>query len=140
VLVEGPSRTYRTRLSLRIAVGLAAAFWAGMALVLVRAPGSPLSAALGAAGFAAFFVASLVVYERWSITVTRDGIVASSPLRRKPVRFDEILEIVVRDGLGGRAYAVVTRRGLVRFTSLFARHAELFEMLLERSDLSPRRA
>lgn len=135
-----PARTYRTRLSLRIAVALAAAFWAGMAVMLVRAPGSPVSAVLGAAAFAAFFVASFVLYERSSITVTREGIVAASPLRRRPVAFDEILEIVVRDGLVGRVYGVVTRRGLVQFTSLFARHRELFETLLERSDLAPRHA
>jgi hypothetical protein len=67
--------------------------------------------------------------------VTPDGIVAATALRRRPVRFEEILEIVVQDGLGGRVYAVLTRRGLVRFTSLFARHAELFETLLERAGL-----
>ncbi len=134
------ARTYRMRLSLRVAVALAAAFWAAVAVALLRAPGAPAAAVLGAAAFAAFFVASSVVYGRSSITVTRDGIVAASPLRRRPVAFDEILEIIVRDGLGGRVYAVFTRRGLVQFTSLFARHRELFETLLERSALSPRHA
>jgi hypothetical protein len=134
------ARTYRTRLSLRLAVALAAAFWAGMLTVLVRAPGTPASAVVGAAGFALFFVASYVLYARSSITVTPDGIVAASPLRRRPVPFDEIVEIVVRDGLGGRVYAVFTRRGLVQFTSLFGRHRELFETLLERSSLAPRHA
>jgi hypothetical protein len=133
-----PARTYRTRLSLRIAVALAAAFWAGMAVLLARA-GSPPAAVLGAAGFAAFFAASLLVYERSSITVTGDGIVAASPLRRTLVPFAEILQIVVRDGPGGRAYAILTRRGLFRFTSLFGRHRELFELLLDRSELAPRR-
>ena len=135
-----PRRTYRTRLPLRVAVALAAAFWAGMALALLRLPAPPVPAVLGAAAFAAFFVACFVLYARSSITVTEHGIVAASPLRRRPVPFDEILEIVVRDGLGGRVYAVFTRRGLVQFTSLFARHRELFETLRERSDLSPRRA
>jgi hypothetical protein len=138
---QGPRiRTYRTRRSLRIAVGLAAAFWAGMLVALLRSPGSTGSAVIGAAAFACFFVASSVLYARSSITVTGDGIVAASPLRRRPVPFDDILEIVVRDGLGGRVYAVFTRRGLVQFTSLFARHVELFETLLERSGLAPRRA
>lgn len=133
-------RTYRTRLSLRLAVAFAAAFWAAMALALARAPGAAPGAILGAAAFAAFFVASWIGYQRSSITITPRGIVASSPLRRQPVPFDDILRIVVRDGLGGRVYAVFTRRGLVQFTSLFGRHRELFELLLERSELSAQRA
>jgi hypothetical protein len=131
------ARTYRTRLSLRLAVALAAAFWAGMVVALLRLPGSAPGAVLGSAAFAAFFIASWIGYQRSWIAVTADGIVASSPLRRKPVPFDDILRIVVRDGLGGRVYAVFTRRGLVHFTSLFARHRELFETLLRRSALTP---
>ncbi len=133
-----PVRTYRTRLSLRIAVALAAVFWAGMLVAVLRGPGGGAAAAFAAGGFSAFFIASFVLYARSSITVTRDGIVAASPLRRRPVAYDDILQIVVRDGLGGRVYAVFTRRGLVQFTSLFGRHRELFETLLERSDLAPR--
>jgi hypothetical protein len=131
-------RTYRTRLSLRVAVALAAVFWAGMLVAVIRLPGGGASAAFAAGGFTAFFVASYVLYARSSITVTRDGIVAASPLRRRPVPYADILEIVVRDGLGGRVYAVFTRRGIVQFTSLFGRHRELFETLLERSELAPR--
>ncbi len=135
-----PFRTYRTRLSLRIAVALAAVFWAGMLVAVLRAPGSGAGAgaAFAAGGFTAFFLACYVLYQRSSITVTREGIVAASPLRRRPVAYDDILQIVVRDGLGGRVYAVFTRRGVVQFTSLFGRHRELFETLLERSDLAPR--
>jgi hypothetical protein len=133
-----PARTYRTRLSLRVAVAFAGAFWLAMAIVLAQAPGTPATAVAGAAAFAAFFATASVLYARSSITVTPEGIIAASPLRRRPVAFDDILRIVVRDGLGGRVYAVFTRRGLVQFTSLFARHRELFETLLERSELSPR--
>jgi len=53
----------------------------------------------------------------------------------RPVPFAEIEQIVVQDGLAGRAYAVVTRRGLIRFNCLFDHHRELFETLLERSGL-----
>lgn len=134
------ARTYRTRLALRVAVGLAALFWAGMLAAVLRAPVVDARAAIGAAGFAAFFAAFSVVYARSSITVTGEGVVAASPLRRRPVRFDEIVRIVVNDGLGGRVYAVFTRRGIFHFTSLFERHAELFELLLERSGLRPQPA
>jgi hypothetical protein len=135
-----PARTYRTRRSLRVAVALAAAFWAAMAAVLAAAPGTSSAAVAGAAALSAFFTAAWVVYARSSVTVTEDGLVAASPLRRRRVPFEDVLRIVVRDGLGGRVYAVFTRRGVVQFTSLFARHRELFETLLERSDLSPEHA
>lgn len=132
------ARTYRTRLPLRIAVGAAAALWAGVLAVLLGAPGVETRALLGATGFAAFFLVFSFVYGRTWIAVTPQGIVASTPFRVRPVPFDEILEIVVQDGLGGRVYAVFTRRGLVQFTSLFARHGELFEVLRERAGLQPR--
>ena len=133
-----PARTYRTRFALRIACALAALFWAGMAVAVLRAPGAGRGAALAAAAFSAFFVWSYLLYARTWIAVGPQGIVASSPLRRRPVPFDDILQIVVRDGLAGRVYAVITRRGLVQFTSLTSRHRELFETLLERSRLTTR--
>jgi hypothetical protein len=135
-----PARTYRTRLALRIACALAATFWAFMAAAVLRLPGGGWRTAAGALGFALFFVLSYLLYARTWIAVGPRGIVASSPLRRRPVPFEDIVEIVVRDGLGGRVYAVFTRRGRVEFTSLIARHRELFETLLERAALTPRRA
>jgi len=137
--VEG-ARTYRTWLPLRLAVAGAAVFWAAALAVLVRVPGVGVGLVLGAAALVAFFVAFTVVYGRTSITVTRDGIVASTPFRRRPVRFEDILQVVVRDGVGGRLYAVWTRRGPIHFTSLLARHRELFELILERCELRPRAA
>ncbi len=133
-----PARIYRTRLPLRIAVAAAALFWAGVLAVLLGAPGVEPRAIFGAIAFVVFFVAFTIFYGRTSITVTGEGIVAETPFRRRQARFEDILEIVVQDGLGGRVYAVSTRRGLVHFTSLFARHRELFELLLERADLTPR--
>lgn len=134
----GGARTYRTRLPLRIAVAAAAVFWAVVLVALAGAPGIELRVVVSAGAFSLFFVAFTVVYGKTSITVTSDGIVAATPLRRVGVRFDEILQIVVRDGVGGRVYSVLTRRGPVHFTSLFSRHRELFELLLERADLRAR--
>lgn len=113
-------------------------FWAIVLVALAGAPGIELRVVVSAGAFSLFFVAFTVVYGKTSITVTSDGIVAATPLRRVGVRFDEILQIVVRDGVGGRVYSVLTRRGPVHFTSLFSRHRELFELLLERADLRTR--
>jgi hypothetical protein len=135
-----PARTYRIRLALRVACALAALFWAGMLVAVLRLPGAGAEAALGAGGFVAFFAASSLLYARTWIAVGPEGIVVASPLRRRPVPFSEVLGVVVRDGPAGRVYAVLTPRGPVRFTSLLAHHRELFETLLARSGLSPRTA
>ncbi len=134
------ARIYRTRLALRIAVALAACVGAGALVVLLRVPGTDPRLVAGSAALVLFFAASAVVYGRKWIAVTRDGIVASSAFRRRPIPWDDILQIVVRDGLGGREYAVVTRRGPVHFTSLIARHRELFELMLDRAGLRARTA
>lgn len=134
------ARTFRTRRPLTVAVGAAAVFWASVLAALLTSPGAELRAIASAGAFLLFFVAFTTLYVRTSITVTPEGIVAEGPFRRRPVRFEEILGIVVQDGLGGRVYAVLTRRGRVQFTSLLAGHRELFELLLERAALSPRRA
>ena len=133
------ARTYRTRLALRLACAAAGVFWAGLFAVVLWTPGAGWQPAAGAAGFSLFFVTSYLLYARTWIAVGPGGIVAASPLRRRPVPFHDILRIVVRDGLGGRVYAVFTRRGLVQFTSLTARHRELLETLLRNTDLAPQR-
>jgi hypothetical protein len=121
-----------------MAVGGAAALWSAVFGLIVGAPGAEPHAVAGAGAFVAFFVVFSFVYGRTWIAVTPEGIVAATPFRVQPVPFDEIMEIVVREGVAGRVYAVFTRRGLVRFTSLFARHTELFEVLRDRANLLPR--
>jgi hypothetical protein len=131
------ARKFRTRLPLRIAVLLAATLWAGVLAALLQAPAAAEpQAVLGAAAFLLFFAGFSFAYGRTWIAVTPGGLVSATPFHVRPVPFGEIERIVVRDGLAGRAYAVVTRRGQVRFTSLLEHHGELFETLLERTGLS----
>jgi hypothetical protein len=129
--------TFRTRLSLRVAIWLAAALWASVLCLLVAMPGVERRTVLSAAAFVAFFGAFGFVHARTWIAVTSEGIVASTPFRTRPVAFGEIERIVVQEGLGGRLYALKTQRGPVQFTSLFARHRELFDLLVERAGLDP---
>ncbi len=137
--VEG-ARTYRAWLPLRVAVVAAALLWAAALVVLALVPGTKPGLVVGAAALVALFAAFSFFYGRTSITVTREGMIAEGPFRRRPVRFEDVQQVVVRDGLGGRVYAVLTRRGAVYFTSLFSRHRELFELILERTHLHPRHA
>jgi len=134
-MVEG--RKFQTCLPVRIAVLLGAALWAGVLALLLGAPGdAEPQAVVGAAAFLAFFAGFSFAYGRTYIALTSAGVVAATPFHVRPVPFADIERIVVQDGLAGRAYAVVTRRGLIRFSCLFDHHRELFETLLERSGLS----
>jgi hypothetical protein len=130
-------RTFRTRLSLRVALWVAATLWAGVLAVLVIVPGAERQAILSAAGFVAFFAVFGFVHARTWIAVTAEGIIASTPLRIVAVAFAEIERVVVQDGVTGRLYAVRTPRGPIRFTSLLAHHRELCQLLVERAGLSP---
>ncbi len=136
--VSDGARIYRTRLALRIAVVIATCLWAAALVALLLLPSADARLVAGSAALVLFFAASAIVYGRKSITVTGDGIVAASAFRRLPIAWDDILHAAVREGLGGREYALVTRRGPVHFTSLIARHRELFELLLDRAHLRAR--
>jgi hypothetical protein len=129
-------RTYRTRLSLRVAMFAAAALWAAVLAALAHFPGAPFGTVLSAVAFLAFFIAFGAHYDRMSIVVTPEGLVFHSVFRRLPVRWDDILRVEVHPGLAGPLYAVLTRRGLVQFSGLLARHRELFQVLLERAGLA----
>jgi hypothetical protein len=131
------ARTFRTRLPLRIAVLLAAALWGVVLAALLQAPSAvEPQAVLGAAAFLVFFAAFSFAYGRTWIAVTPSGVVSATPFHVRPVPFGDIEGIVVQDGLAGRAYSVVTRRGLIRFNCLLDHHRELFEMLREHAGLS----
>jgi hypothetical protein len=130
-------RTFRVRLSFRVAIWLAAALWTAVLAALVAAPGAERRAILSAAAFVAFFGAFGFAHARTWIAVTAEGIVASTPFRLVPVPYAEIERIVVQEGLAGRLYAVKTQRGPVRFTSLLAHHRELCQLLVERTGLAP---
>ncbi len=132
-------RTYRTRLSLRIAMMVAAAFWGAVLAALARFPDAPPGTVLSALAFLAFFVAFTAHYDRMSIVVLPDGVVFRSFFRRLPLGWDDILEVQVHTGVAGTLYAVWTRQGRIQFTSLLARHRELCQVLLERAGLTPRR-
>jgi hypothetical protein len=128
--------TFRALLPLRLAVMAAAAFWGSTVVLLVQhdgavAPGTLLSAG----GFLVFFLVFSAHYGRMAITVTVDGIVVSRFFGSLPVPFDDIVGIEVHRGLAGTIYEVLTRRGLIHFSSLLARHRELFDLLRERAEL-----
>jgi hypothetical protein len=127
------------RLPLRLAVMMAAAFWASTVALLVQHSGAVAPRTLlSASGFLVFFLVFSAHYGRMAITVTGEGIVVSRVFGSLPVPFEDIVGIEVHRSLAGTVYEVLTRRGLVHFTSLLARHRELFDLLLERAQLQRR--
>lgn len=131
--------TFRTRLSLRLAVAAAGALWTATLAYLSRFPEVAPRTLLSAAAFVALFAFFSVHYEMRAIVVTGEGIVFRRLGRRVWVRFEEIAGIEVRRSIAGRSYEVRTREGPVRFSSLVSRHGELFQLLLDRARLQRRR-
>jgi hypothetical protein len=128
--------TYRTRLDLRLAVTAAAVLWAAALTVLVQnLEQVQPRVLLGAAGFLTFFAVFSAYYGRLGVTVKPEGIVVSRFFGAVPVRYEEIVRIEVRQGIAGTLYQVRTRRGPVQFTSVLARHRELFDLLRHRAGL-----
>lgn len=128
-------RTYRARLSLRLALLAAAVVWAAALGALALFPGAPLGSVVAALAFLAYFACCSAHYARLAVEVRPEGVVFRTVFRRLRVTWDEILTIEVRAGLAGTLYAVLTRRGLVQFSSLLARHRELAQLMLERAGL-----
>jgi hypothetical protein len=131
------ARTFRTRLWLRLAVLAAAAAWCAVAAYVILLAGAGAPAALAALAFVAFFGGYAALYDRLAVTVTPDGFVFRTLFRRVQVRPEEILNVRVVRAIGGTLYAVLTRRGLFRFSSLVAQHRELLDLLVQRARLQP---
>lgn len=130
------ARTFKTRLALRIAVFAAAVFWAVILVLLSQYPGVTAKTFLSAAAFLVFFVLFTAHYEGFAITVTPDGVVLGSLWKRIGVRFEDIVKVEVQPGLAGTMYAILTRQGLIRFTSLIAGHRELIDQILSKANLA----
>lgn len=131
------ARVFRVGLPLRLALAAAAAVWGLALFVLARAPEAPVGAVLTAIGFLAYFVLATAHYALLRVVVAPGGLVFASPLRRLRVPWDEVLRVQVRRSPIGTLYAVVTRRGLVQFSSLLSEHRQLLGMLLDGARLVP---
>jgi hypothetical protein len=128
-------RTYRTRRWLRRLILAAVSLWSAVAALVGAHPDGGAQARLGACAFLLFFAAYAALYDRAAVRVTTDGFVFQGLFRRVAVRSEEILRVEVLTGVTGTFYAVRTRRGSFRFSSLFAGHRELLGVLVLRAGL-----
>jgi hypothetical protein len=131
-----PARTFRTRPVLRIAVAVAAVFWAAILAYLLQFPEVTAKTFLSAFAFLAFFVLFSAYYDRLAVTVTPEGILFTGMWRRAAIPFEEIVKVEIWPGPAMTIYDVVTRRGPLHFSSWFAGHRELLGLLVEKARLA----
>jgi hypothetical protein len=133
------AEVFRPKRPLAIVMGAAGLLWIGVFFYLLQFERVPLETLLSTLFFIVFFAASVTYYARTSIEVDQAGMTYRGMVRTRRLGFDEILRIEVLDG-PVTVYAVRARSLRVHFTSFFADHRRLAELLVERAGLSPLRA
>jgi hypothetical protein len=138
-VVQAVEETFRPRALLRHVVLLALALWFNVLLALVRHPGAPDKAFLGAFFFIALFSSCWLYYHHLAIAISGELLICRGFLRDRGMRLDDILHVDVHPGPLGTTYDVIGRGGFVRFSSLFADHKRLLELIVNRAHLDQKR-
>lgn len=128
-------QTFRPRAEIRWVVLGADYFWLFILFALIALRGASDAAFVGTAFFIALFTVCGLFYSQTAIVVTADGVVYRGLVERRMFGFDEILRVQARPGLVGTDYDVMTRRGLMQFSSIFKDHKRLFDLIVERAGL-----
>jgi hypothetical protein len=110
--------------------------WGSVLLYLLQFDGVPAKTFFSAAFFVVFFAISLVYYVRTAIFVDASGITYRGMMRTKRFTFADIRKVDVMPG-PVTVYAIRGTNALVHFTSFFAHHRRLMELLVERAGLAP---
>ena len=139
-MVEPTARIFRTGAVLRVALAGAGVFWLVCFFGLwLRGHGLVSGATVwGCLAFAFFFFALWAYHSRLRIDVDGAGVRYRSLRKSVQVAFADILRVSVVPTVSLRVYLVVTRRGIISFTSNVKGHRELFALLLERANLAER--
>jgi hypothetical protein len=133
-----PEETFRTRLLVRGVVLGADTLWVAVLAALIVHRGGAQDH-FSALFFIALFSACAFFYERLAFTVSGSGLTVRSLSVVEHIAFEDILRVDVLPGLVGTSYAVRTRRGRLRFSSLLAGHERLCRRLIDAARLSARR-
>jgi hypothetical protein len=131
-----PAEVFRPRVWLRYSVLAAIVFWLSMLVCLLAMRASAERAFLGVAFFITLFSILSVFYNNTAIEVTSDGVIVRGMTSFRLVPYADIVKVDVRPGILQTTYAVRARQGLVFFTSLFAGHQRLLELIVERAHLA----
>jgi hypothetical protein len=133
-----PPEVFRPRPVLAAAMGTAALLWLFVLIYLLQFQGVPAKTFASALFFVIFFAVSLTYYARTAIVVDGGGVTYRGLVRTDYVPFRDILKVDILPG-PVTVYAVRGRMRGMHFTSFFAQHRRLMELLVERAGLSPMR-
>ncbi len=133
-----PAETFRARFLVRFVVLAADTLWIAVFAALLRQRGAPSQSFFSAAFFIALFSVCAFFYQRLTFTVTGEGLIVRSLVVEEHIAFEDILRVDVEPGLVGTSYAVRTRRGPLRFTSLLDGHERLCGRLVAAARLTAR--
>ena len=115
---------------------IAGLFWIAVFVYLLRFDHVPLRLMLGPVFFIAFFGLALAYYGRTAIFVDAGGLTYRGLVKTRRVGYEEIRNVDVLPGLV-TVYAIAAPAARLFFTSLFAHHRRLAELLVERAGLQP---
>lgn len=136
--MEGETHVFRPRPILAALMAAASVIWIATLIYLFRFDGVPTKTFISAGFFIVFFAISLAYYARTAIVVDQSGITYRGIVRTRHFRFAEIMKVDVMPG-PVTVYAIRFRGSLVHFTSFFAQHRRLMELLVDRAGLAPSR-
>lgn len=134
----GDREEFRLHPVIRWVVGGAIYLWVLILLILLWQPGHiPWRTYLSALFFILLFSSVLVFYNGLTIIADRYGVTYRGLISFRNYPYESIMKIDVRPGLTGiLSYDVVTRRGILHFSSFLANHRRLAEIIVERASLS----
>ena len=138
---SGNREEFRLSPAIRWIIGGAISLWVAILLILLLQPGAiPWRTYLSAIFFIALFASVLVFYSGLTIVVDRHGVTYRGLVSLRTYPYESILQLDVRPGLTGiLSYEVVTRRGMLHFSSFIANHRRLADLIVQRSRLGRRR-
>lgn len=129
---------FRPRPILAALMAAAGIVWIATLVYLFRFEGVPTKTFVSAGFFIVFFGISLAYYARTAIVVDQSGVTYRGIVRTQRFSFADILKVDVMPG-PVTVYAVRFRGKFVHFTSFFAQHRRLMELLVDRAGLAPTR-
>ena len=115
-------------------MAIAGLFWVAVLVYLLHFDGVPWRLPVAALFFIVLFGGAVAYYGRTAIFVDHRGVTYRGLLRTRRLSFSEIRNLEVLPGLV-TVYAVCAPAARMIFTSLFAHHRQLADLLVERSGL-----
>ena len=132
---SGDREEFRLHPTIRWVVGGAVYLWVLILLILLWQPGDiPWRTYLSAVFFIVLFSSVLVFYNGLTIVADRYGVTYRGLVSFRNYPYETIMKVDIRPGLTGiLSYDVITKRGMLHFSSFIADHQRLAEIIVERS-------